>query len=448
MPRHLIIIGTLLLSLIFCCSGCPNDRSNDRVNGKIRVVYWDKWTGFEAEAMQKLVDIFNHSQNRIYVDYMIVSEPDKKSLVATAGGDPPDIVGLWQHSIPNFADKNALLPLDEYAAKAGIVKENYIPAYWNICLHRNHLYALPSTPTSLALYWNTDMFKEAGMDPNRPPKSIKELDEFSKKLTKKDKSGKIIQLGFLPNEPDWWRWFWGYWFGGQLWNGKDTITCNSPENLRAYEWVLSYSKAYGTDYVQSFRSGFGNWASPQNAWLSGKVAMEIQGVWMYNYIQNYAPKLHWACAPFPSADPNPNNLAFIEADILCIPNGAWHPDEAFEFIKFVQQQKNMELLCMGQKKFSPLAKVSDSFAKNHPNPFIQVFIDLVHSPRTFSTLDMDLWYEFNDDMTDAFDNIWLQKETPKHALDRVQQRMQKKWNDEMDRFRLLGWDIPQVPPGR
>jgi ABC-type glycerol-3-phosphate transport system substrate-binding protein len=63
--------------------------------------------------------------------------------------------------------------------------------------------------------------------------------------------------------------------------------------------VQSYSKRYGASALQTFQSGFGNFSSPQNAFLSEQVAMELQGVWMHNFIDKYAPNLEWGAAPFP-----------------------------------------------------------------------------------------------------------------------------------------------------
>jgi ABC-type glycerol-3-phosphate transport system substrate-binding protein len=108
---------------------------------------------------------------------------------------------------------------------------------------------------------------------------------MAERLTKRDKLGHIIQMGFLPAEPGWWNWSWPYYFGGKLWDGKEKITCNEPPCIEAFTWVQSYAKKYGAGPVQIFQSGFGNFASPQNAFLAGRVAMVMQGVWMYNFIK-------------------------------------------------------------------------------------------------------------------------------------------------------------------
>src|SRR5262247_2421865 len=68
--------------------------------GRIVLDYWEKWTGHEGRAMQRIVEEFNKSQDRILVRYLVTAGVDQKTLIAIAGGDPPDIVGLWSYNVP------------------------------------------------------------------------------------------------------------------------------------------------------------------------------------------------------------------------------------------------------------------------------------------------------------------------------------------------------------
>ncbi len=423
-----------MLALALVVGGCVSD---DTPPGRVKITYWEKWTGFEGEAMRDVVDAFNASQSRIWVDLLTISQVDQKMILATAGGVPPDVVGLWSSNVNVYADKNALLALDDYCAQAEIGPEDYIRCYWELTTHRGHIWALPTTPATLALHWNKALFRQAGLDPERPPRTIEELDEYAERLTVRDADGHIERMGFMPAEPGWWNWSWGYYFGGRLWDGQSKITVLSPENLRAYRWVQSYAEKYGPSALQTFRSGFGNFSSPQNAFLTSQVAMEIQGVWMHNFIDKYAPELEWGAAPFPyPADrPDLKDTTNAEMDVIAIPAGAKHPDEAFQFIKFVNSQRGMEMLNMGQRKHTPLVNVSPQFLRDHPNPYIEVFIELAKSPNTFSTPRMGIWNEFSSEMSAAFDRIWLGEETPHEALGRVQERMQHKLDRELRRQR-------------
>ena len=106
-------------------------------------------------------------------------------------------------------------------------------------------------------------------------------------------------------------------------------------------------------------------------------------IWMANFIHNQNSKLQWAAAPFPHPADRPDlaNATVVGLDVLSIPRGCKHVREAFEFVKFTQTQHGMELLCLGQRKHLPLVYASPGFLKTHPNPYIQLFIDLGHEPQ-------------------------------------------------------------------
>ncbi len=451
------LLPACLCLAIVACSHQPQQQTED---GRIVVEYWEHWTGFEGEAMQAVVDDFNASQNRIYVKKLTVSQMDQKVILATAGGNPPDVVGLWSYNVSTYAEKGALTPLNKYLEAEGITEADYIPALWDLCEHRGFMWALPSTPATIALHWNRRLFKEAGLDPDEPPTSIEELDAMAERLTiveiKRDgvkqrvrytdltQSGRdskdfdIVQLGFSPNEPGWWKQMWGYWFGGDLWDGQRTITADSKENIDAMTWHGSYSQKYGVDNVKKFSASFGaHFASPQNPFLDERVAMVIQGVWMYNFIEKYSPQLDWAAAPFPSIDPQTlPDVTIIDCDILAIPAGAKHPDEAFEFISYVNSQGPMEKLCLGHRKFSPLTTVSDGFIEQHPNPYIKVFIDLAHSPNARTTPQMSIWQEYNEELSVAADRVFGAIMPADQAMRYVEERVQWKFDRALRR-----WDL-------
>lgn len=408
--------------------------------GPVHITYWEKWTGFEGDAIRATVDYYNKSQNRIHVDLLTVSNIENKTLLAIAGGDPPDLAGLYGPNVTQYADDHAVMALDDYCKRCGITADRYIPSYWNIGLVHGHVYALPTTPASTALHYDLTLFSDSGLSPSAPPKTIEELDADAQRITLKGPNGKIARSGFIPAEPGWWNWGWGYVFGGRLWDGGTRITANSPENVRAFAWIQSFSQKYGVGALQTFRSGFGNFSSPQNAFLSGKVAMELQGVWMSNFIHMFNPELKWAAVPFPyPADrPDLKDGTFIDEDVLVIPRGAKHPNEAFDFIRFIESQKGMEMLCALQRKHTPLIEVSAGYTQRTGNPFIKLFHDLPMGKNTYFPPKLGIWPEYSQELNDAFDRVTLMQATPQEALDAVKAHMQPKLDEYLERLRARG----------
>jgi ABC-type glycerol-3-phosphate transport system substrate-binding protein len=423
----------LLLVAAFGCS--------PRGDGKVHITYWEKWGGREGAAMQTVVDQFNASQDRIVVEYLPVAQVDRKVIVATAGGDPPDVAGLWANNLYSFIDRNALLPLDDFIRAEGITSDQwlsrYVPVYGDITTYRDKTWCIISTPSTTALHWNKRLFREAGFDPDRPPRTLAELDEFAAKLTKRDAAGKLVQVGFLPQEPGWFHAYFPQWFGGRVWDGTNITFTGVAENLECYRWVSSYTERFGLDQVRSFASGFGSFSSPQNPFMAGKVAMVFQGVWMNNYLQQYAPGLEYGVAPWPAVRPGLENFTFADADLLAIPRGAKHPREAWEFIKFVagmnphaqtrEQLRGGELLCYLQQKNSPLREWSPFFEKHHPHPHIALFRSLAESPNAIHPPKVGIWQEYTREIRNVFDISCLLIQPPAEAMAFCQQRIAGSW---------------------
>ncbi len=368
--------------------------------GRTVVRYWEKWSGVEALAMRSLVDRFNAGEGAaagIWVDYNAISAIEQRMLIATAGGDPPEIAGLYDYLVPQYADQGALLPLDDLVQDAGIDPAVFNPVWRDICTFRGRLYALPSTPYTIALYYNRRLFRAAGLDPNAPPRSTAELADFAGRLTRRettpDGGERLVQLGFTPS-PDvlgWWHWVWPRFFGAELWDGRRFVL-DTPAARAAYEWIADQRRATGIEATLALESTLMAIEGAQNPFLSERVAMIYQGPWMSNWIRTYAPDLDYGVAPFPSSEPG-RQYAFASADVFVIPNGARHRREALAFLKYLLRREMMEELCRAHNKLSPFREPGPDFFATHPNPYIRVFDELSRSPDAFGYPKMPTWQQ-------------------------------------------------------
>ena len=419
-------LGTLVAGAAGFALLGPRGRQ-DIPHGRIVLDYWEKWTRHEGDAMENIVSAFNKSQSRIWVRYLVVSDIGQKSLVSIAGGNPPDLIGLYSLNVPAYAEAGAILPLDQRAPAAGLSLDQYTPGVRRVMTHRGGWWATVNTAGSVALYYNRAAFRDAGLDPDRPPRTIAELDAMHAKLIKRDASGKLERVGFLHREPGWWSWLWANHFGGRIYDeATNKATINSPECLRAMEWMQTYARDLGIERLKTFAESFGNYFTPENPFLTGKVAMIIQGPWIANLIQKFKPNHDYGVAPFPTLAGAPVDapVGLIDTDVLVIPRGAKNPDAAMEFIAFTQRQDNTEQLALAHCKPSPLAKVSESFLANHPNRGIRVHYDIFKSPGAYVPPRTRIWQQFKDEFDTQVQRLWRLDATPSAALGDLQLRIQ------------------------
>lgn len=460
-----IIFSLLCLSGIgFVIYGSP--RRDQHVPSDFVIVrYWEKWIGTEGAQMQEIVDDFNRTvgrEKKIYIKYMSMSTVERKTLVAISAGVPPDIAGLWDQQVAQFAALGAVQPLDELAAAHGITEATYTPVYWKGCRYDGKLYGLVSTPAAIALHYNKKVFREnadkiraAGLDPERPPRTLEELDRYAEILTTRGPFGRIDRAGYVPLQ-SWYVPFTAYWFGSDIFDPKtQKFQLTNEKFVRAFEWIQSYSRRMGTKAIQDFMSGHpqDNFDTPQNPFLTDTLVMQQQGPWQANYIDHLKPSMSrvlvpkdrehtlarrtdnyaWAVAPFPSAVPGLENVSFCSFDVLMIPVGAKHPKEAFEFIAYVNRQDVCEKLNTLHCKNAQLRKVSRNFIENHPNPYIEIFQQLAASPNAHGVPPVPIWPQVQKELNDAGQAVALENANPAEVLARAQARLQS----EYDRFRAI-----------
>ena len=380
---------------------------------RLHISYWEKWGSFERDACQAMVDDFNQSQESVFVHYINTSQVNRKAMLAIVGGDPPDVVGLWANDVAPFAEAGALLPLDDFMRASGLTRDYYTDNYLKLGEYGGKIVALPTTPSSVALFYNKEHFRRkakelraAGLDPERPPATIEELDRYAAVLNEFEADGSPRVMGFLPTEPGWFNASWGYYFGGELFDpAKQKVTADSPENVRAYRWIKRYAELYGRESLLRFRSGFGTFDSPFNAFIEGKVSMEMQGVWFPNFIRRHQPHMEFGVAPFPSAAGVAGPRSLLDADVIGIPRGCKHPDAAWKFVHHAQT-RGLAILCRLQGKHMPVKNPPPWYREGHPNLELAVFEKVAASPQSFLLPQMSVWQEYMDELNRAFDHVW------------------------------------------
>ena len=427
--------------------------AGDPPAGRVVIDYWEKWTGQEALAMQRIIDRFNASQDRIWVRFFSMSAIEQKAMISIAGNDPPDLLGLFDFSLPAFVGSRALITIDElddaYGAEVSrafadrygvqdfrIRREAYTEPAWGL-MHepaggREVMGGVLNSCSTMALYYSRKAFAEVGLDPDAPPRTIEEFDRAAERLTARAPDGSIERSGFLHREPGWWNWIWGYHFGGSLYNrSSEQATADSPENIAAYRWLQSYPETYGSQRLVAFQSGFGGYNSTQQALLSGKVAMTLHGPFLVNVIKTFQPDFDYAAAPFPmsesSYDPE-HPAALFEGDVLCVPRGCPNPREAFEFIMFPQLPENIEELSIAHAKPCPLARPSAGFAARHPNRYVEMHNALTRSPRAFPKPRTRAWPQYEQEFNAEIGTLWSLAEPADRVLERINNRAQSAIN--------------------
>jgi sn-glycerol 3-phosphate transport system substrate-binding protein len=164
----------------------------------VKIVFWRALTGAAGDVQDELAGMFNESQNEVEVDIQFqgtYGELLQKLQAAMIAGNLPDMVQLDSPFVVLFAKDGALISLDTFAADPanGTDLSDFIPGFLADGYYNGQLYALPYMRSTPLLYYNKEMFAEAGL-PDRAPDTWDEFLEFSKALTKVE-NGQTVQQG-------------------------------------------------------------------------------------------------------------------------------------------------------------------------------------------------------------------------------------------------------------
>lgn len=153
----------------------------------IRIQDWRLAEKPAGPSLTEMVQAFMKENPDIEVALDPVSVNDKlnKFVTQSRGGDPPDVVRILTTDVPGFVDMGFLLPLDKMVDKAGGkgFTQDFSAYLVKAMTMKGMLYGLPHEGDALVIYYNTDLFRKAGLNPNTPPKTFDEFLAASKKLT-------------------------------------------------------------------------------------------------------------------------------------------------------------------------------------------------------------------------------------------------------------------------
>ena len=377
------------------------------------------WTGPEGEALQKIVDDFNASQDQIEVKG--VSNPDMQRMLAQMSArNGFDISDAFDSNIGSWASANAIMPLDDMISSANYDTSDFVPSVMERMKYDDQTYAMPIAVHTIMLMYNETLLEEAGV---APPKTTEELKTAIETLTKVDGDGKITQLGM--NTPDFISF--AYSFGGQWIDENLQPTANHEGNVEAFTfWVDNVLKKYGVDEIKRFQSGFGEYASPQNPFYTGKVAMVPDGEWQARFIQQYAPDLKWSAdyMPVPEGKPELEKTAALSASMFFIPANCSDPEETWTFMEYLVSEDPMRDFTIALANLPTRTSLLEDPAYAEI-PGLNYWLESLKS-ENLKFMPATAWgSEYNTEITSTVEDIVNLKKEPKEALDALQEKALK-----------------------
>ena len=328
----------------------------------------------ETKGYNDLIAAFAATDPGVTVKLAPVADQDEllaKLSTAFAGGSPPDTFLVNYRNFGQYAE--ALAPVQSYLDDSdAIAEDDYAPAALDAFrFDGDELTCMPQNVSSLEVYYNADLFADAGLE---PPAADWTWDDFlraAEALTEGDRFGVGVEPSLIRVAPFVWS------AGGDVVDDPTTpttLTFDDPAARKGLDFFLDLQLEHGV--VPPEREELS--LDAESRFLQG-------GLGMYLDSRKAVPNLRtitdfdWDVAPLPVA-PGGEPATILHGDAYCISDDSEHKDEVWKFIEFAMGTEGQEILAASGRTVPSRMDVAESDAfldSDEPPASSQVFVDAV-----------------------------------------------------------------------
>jgi sn-glycerol 3-phosphate transport system substrate-binding protein len=257
-----------------------------RPEGSTEVVFWYGLGGNLGNVVQEVVNLYNTSQSKYYVNAVFQSSYDdtiNKINAGLASGELPNLAQIFEAGTQRMIDSGRIIPVQQLFERDGLTD---VIADMEPAVRANYevggtLYSAPFNSSTAMLYIDRNAFTQAGLNPDEPLITFDQVAEYARALTVRDASGNVTRygLGVYPEG----------WFLEQIHAVHDTYIA-LPNNGLGGERVTeyNYNSPIGVQWVEFLKGlvdegvavyyGTGGASASAAAFVNGEVAMHFASI--------------------------------------------------------------------------------------------------------------------------------------------------------------------------
>ena len=386
-----------LLALIVLLGGCGGKEE------AASLTIWQTYNDEESPVFKEIVAKFEEAHPGVTIDVVRLpfAGAEPKIVTALTTNTEPDIARVDVSFLAKLAQKNALLPIEDRVPAEFVA--DVFPVALASCRYHGHLWGLPDQTNGLCLFYNKELFRNAGLDPEKPPTTWDELIAYGKRLT--DDEAGIFGVG-LSNSL-WWSLPFFYTYGAEFLS-EDGTRCllSSPEAVEAFQLKVDMHGKHGIEGGAWRAGGITHDLGFQN----GRYAMILNGPWAVESLKRTGIDFGVGLIP---AGPE-GSFTNVGGNDLVIFKSTKNPDLAVEFLMFVASEEMQRMWASRLGQIPVNTKAMDAItAEEHP--YLAVFVEQMKTaiPRPQTPHYPEIENLMNPEMQAALDNT----KTVQAALD-------------------------------
>jgi len=348
----------IFIFLIFLVVGCAKTNQADTSSGELSfMVFGDP---AEIKAYQELATTFEAKYPDAKVELInIPGQSDYRTRLAAdfAAGTPADVVLLNYRRLGTYAARGALEPLDDYLAKSKIIsRQDFYPQALEPFAYQGKLMCIPQNLSSLVVYYNKDLFDQAGLSYPQNDWTWQDFLQTAQALTRDlDGDGQTDQhgLGFESVLARFAPFIWQH--GGEVTNNDlnpTKLALDWPLSLQAISWVVDLQTKYKVvPNVEEEAS-----EDSESRFMNGRLGMYLnsrRSVPTFREITAF----DWDVAPLPR---DQHIASVLHSDGFCMPSSVENKDLVWKFIEFANSPEGQRIVAKSGRTVPSLKSVAES----------------------------------------------------------------------------------------
>jgi multiple sugar transport system substrate-binding protein len=342
----------------------------------------------------------NNPGYKVDVEVIGWSQCQEKITTLAAAGTPVGLAYVGSRTLKQFAESELIVPIPMSDEE----KASYYPHIVSTVTFEDQQWGVPVAFSTKALYWNKDLFEQAGLDPETPPTTWQELYDMAATIKEKTSAaGYGLSAKTFDNTMHQYL-HWVYTNGGQVVDENDEIVLESPQNLEALTWygkMVDVAQAGPTAYEQDDLTALFN---------DQKVAMIQQGPWVRVRLNE---GLNWGVAPLPLGPQAEGPGTLLITDSLAVFSGTGYEDKAIDLAKWLTNPEH-QFFYEKTHGLTPLRPVAGVEEMVTADPTWKPFLDGIShgGPEPLFTD----YKAFQNAMIDMVQSVVTGNKTPEDAL--------------------------------
>jgi multiple sugar transport system substrate-binding protein len=384
----------------------------------VTITYWQYFFETKVKLVDELIKNFEKANPGIKVEQVTFPYETFNQKVAASipAGEGPDVITLFYGWLPMYVKAGYLQELPKSDFNKAYYDNNFYPFVAESVDFGGKYYSVPTAVRTLALIWNKKLFKEAGFDPEKPPKTLDELAAYARKLSKYDAQGNLVQAGMAMQPTG----------QGHSWIREVLFRQfgNVPYSADYKKVGYADSKAadalkWYTDLIVKDKVGYPNFVTDDvTAFRSGKAAMNVDGSFRIAALKA-VKDLEWGAAELPSHNGVKSNYASYWTHGIVDGVKGKQLEASIKFLKYITSPEVQELWLQRVGELPATPSLSEKYKED---PFISPFLKGLAYAK--ASLFIDEAGQRNV-MVDAVDEVYLKKVDPLQALKNAAAKEQK-----------------------